>query len=394
MSNPYYTVNESGVFTVDTSEIQSAVEEAYKQALGDTLNVNDGVQKQLIIKDVETITQAMNDAVMLLNNNNIFYATGEALDITASRFGYYRQIDVPTVVNATLGGLAGTVIPRGSICISGDYEYKLLSSVQIGVGGTVNAEFQCTTAGAIPCLAGSLNTIATRSAITGWDTVTNAQAGVMGYDRESDNVFRNRCLNTLLQMRSKTLLGAIAANVGQVEDVMSVKVLENPYNATNTVEGVTMTPYSIFVAVLGGDGAEIAETLARTKTLGCPMVGNTVVTYYDTVSEYNNNYSICRPALTAIDLQVTYKEIEGVTPANIQDLIVGQVMAYLAENPFQIGQTVSSYFISQAFKNFNYAQIFTTKLKLGTDEDFDDFAVINADQIATLDSSDISYEVL
>lgn len=393
MFNPYYTVNESGVFTVDTSEIQSAVEEAYKQALGDTLNVNDGVQKQLIMKDVETITQAMNDAVMLLNNNNIFYATGEALDITASRFGYYRQIDVPTVVNATLGGTEGTVIPRGSICLSGDNEYKLLESVQIGVGGTVSAEFQCLESGAVVCLAGTLNTIKPSSAINGWDTVTNAQAGITGYERESDNTFRNRCLNTLLQMRSKTLLGAIGANVGQVDNVMSVKVLENPYNATNVVEGVTMTPYSIFVGVLGGDGAEIAEVLAKEKTLGCPMVGNTVVTYYDPTVQYNNNYNITRPTFTDIDIEVSYKAI-GTTPANIQDLIVEQVMSYLADNPFQIGQTVSSFYINQAFDNFNYAQIFTTKIKLHTDALFGDFAVINADEIAVLDEANISFEVL
>lgn len=394
MSNSYYTVNESGVFTVDTSDIQTDIEEAYKQALGDTLNVNDGVQKQLIMKDVDMLTQAMTDAVMLLNNNNIFYATGNALDITASRFGYYRQTDVATVVYATLGGTANTVIPRGSICIAGDYEYKLLSSVQIGAGGTVSGQFQCTTAGAIPCLAGALDTIKSSSAINGWDTVTNAQAGVIGYDRESDNIFRNRCLNTLLQMRSKTLLGAIAANVGQVDNVMSVKVLENPYNQTNTVEGVSMDAYSIFVAVLGGDGADIAKALARTKTLGCPMEGNTVVTYYDEVADYNNNYNICRPTLTDIAVEVSYKEVSGITPANIQDLIVDQIEAYIADNPFQIGQTVSSYFINQAFDGFNYAQIFTTKIKLASDADFDDFATINADEIATLDSANISFEVL
>lgn len=394
MFNPYYTVNESGVFTVDTSEIQSAVEEAYKNALGEQLNVNDGVQKQLIMNDVDTITQAMNDAVMLLNNNNIFYATGEALDITASRFGYYRQLDVPTVVNATLGGTAGTVIPRGSICLSGSNQFKLLASVQIGAGGTVNGEFQCLTSGAIPCLAGSLDTIDTKSAITGWDTVNNTQAGIMGYDRESDNTFRARCLNTLLQMRSKTLLGAIAANVGQVENVMSVKVLENPYNQINTVQGVSMDEYSIFVAVLGGDGAEIAETLAKTKTLGCPMVGNTVITYYDPVSQYNNNYQICRPTFTNIDVKVSYETIAGSTLANVETLIAEQIMNYLSSNPFQIGQTVSSFFIGQAFTNFNYANIFSTKIKLSTDVNFGDYATINADEIAVLDVEDISFEVL
>lgn len=73
MSNPYFTVNESGVFTVDTSTVKAAVEQAYKNALGEQLNVNDGVQKQLILNDTETVTQFMQDACELLNSTNIFF---------------------------------------------------------------------------------------------------------------------------------------------------------------------------------------------------------------------------------------------------------------------------------------------------------------------------------
>lgn len=393
MSNPYFSVNENGVFTVDTSAIKSAFETAYKNALGQTLNINDGVQKQLILNDTETLVNVMNDCVNLLNADNIFYSTGNLLDIVASRFGYYRKTDVATVVNATLTGTADTYIPVGSKVSNGTNEFELLEGVTIGEEGTVIGQFQCTESGAIPCLAGTLTQILPESQVVGWDTITNENNGILGFDSESDNTFRQRALNTLLQMRAKTLLGAITANVGQVNDVQSVKVLENPTNQTVVKEGVEMIPYSIFVCVLGGLGSDIAEVLAKTKTLGCPMVGDTVVTYYDEVSQYNNNYKIQRPAISNIDVEITYSPTV-LTPPDIQDRLKEVLQAYIQENPMQISQTISSFYLNQAFKDFSLAQVFSLKVKLHDDEDFGDYAIIDADQIAQLIDSNISFLVV
>lgn len=391
MSNPYFTVNENGVFTVDTDQVKGAFETAYKNALGPTLDVNVGAQKQLIINDTETVVSFMNDICRLLNGQNIFYASGEELNVTAARFGYYRKQNTHTVVAATLTGQDGTVIPAGSLASDGTNEYELLETVSIPASGRVDVEFQAVEPGAIVCLAGSLTTIV--SVISGWSTVTNAQAGISGYDTEADNTFRSRVLNTLLQMRAKVLLGSIAANVGQVENVLSVKVLDNPVNATNVKEGVTMPPYSIYVGVLGGAGANIAAALARTKTLGCPMVGNTVVTYYDAQAQYNNNYKVNRPTITPIDIEITYSAT-GTTPANIQTVLSDTLMSYLADNMPQIGQTVSSFFLNKAFDGFAYAQIYSVKVKLHSGVSFGDYAVINADEIAQLVAGNISFTVV
>ena len=178
-------------------------------------------------------------------------------------------------------------------------------------------------------------------------------------------------------MRSKVLLGAIAANVGQVDNVLSVKVLENPVNVQNVVQGVTMPPYSIYVGVVGGAGADIAEVLAKTKTLGCPMVGNTVVSYFDPIAQYNNNYQINRPTITPIDVEITYAA-NSTTPANVQTVLADTLLAYLAENMPSVGQTVSSFFLNQAFTNFGYAQVYSVKVKLSTDVTFGDYEYASA----------------
>lgn len=74
--------------------------------------------------------------------------------MAAAFFGYYRKQGVGTVVTATLSGTANTVIEEGALATDGTYQYALLDTVTIGEGGTVEAEFQCTETGAIPCPAG------------------------------------------------------------------------------------------------------------------------------------------------------------------------------------------------------------------------------------------------
>ena len=83
--------------------------------------------------------------------------------------------NVQTVVIGTITGTPTTVIPAGSQASSGGFVYQTLASVTIPAGGSIQTTFQCLTAGAITCPAGSLDTIVT--VISGWTSVTNANDG-------------------------------------------------------------------------------------------------------------------------------------------------------------------------------------------------------------------------
>lgn len=391
MSNSFFEVNADGVFTVDTSTVKEKFETAYKEALGATLNVNDGVQKQLILNDTETVVSFMNDIVLLLNANNIFTATGNALDSVGARFGYYRKKDTQTVVTAVLSGAAGTIVPIETIATDGTYTYSQTDTVVIGDDGKITAEYQCTTGGAIPCLAGNLNEIV--STVVGLESITNLTNGIMGVDRESDNVFRQRILGTLLQMRLRTLLGGIAANVGQTTGVISAFVQENPVNVENVIRGIVMPPYSIYVAVVGGRSDDIAQTLMKTKTLGCPMTGNTLISYYDILSKYNNNYRIERPAELPILIKVSYHPTDT-TPSNVQDLIKEKIVSYFNENTLQIAENVSTFTINQALKDFLYAEIYSVSVRSDSAGDWAIYVNVDANQIPTVSAENISFEVI
>ncbi len=110
-------------------------------------------------------------------NPNVFL--GRYPEFTAAYNSTVAPAGSATVVNAIIGGTAGTFIPAGSLAadIFGNI-YQLTGAVTIGPNGTVAASFANLATGAIPCPAGALSII--YQAVTGWETVSNAAAGILG----------------------------------------------------------------------------------------------------------------------------------------------------------------------------------------------------------------------
>jgi len=76
-------------------------------------------------------------------------------------------------------------------------------------------------------------------------------------------------------------LPAIYANVANVEGVIDAYVTENDMSVPRTIGGVTLGPHSIWVAVAGGQAADIADAIWRKKSNGSDYNGNTSYTIED-----------------------------------------------------------------------------------------------------------------
>lgn len=376
-----FSVNELGVIIQDTSELQEQIINNYKTALGDTLNTNAGTsQGQLIINSTELLKEAQAQALDLCNSFSVYTAVGQALDVAGGFFGYIRKQAVSTVVQATLTGLSGTVISQGSIASDGTYNYILQETVEIPQSGTITATFQCETSGAIPCLAGTLTEIITN--ITGWDSVNNETDGIVGYDTESDNLFRERITANWLNIRAKGLMGSIIDTVAQLDNVLSVVGNENYDSIQQTIDGIVMKPNSIYLTALGGKDEDIAKAIYNKKTNGTAVNGNVVIGYYDNDLQRLFNYLIYRPNFTNIDIQVNYQS-NSYTPTNIVEIIQNTINSYVANNPFMIGQTVSSNLINKAFSSFNQADILSIKISLDS-IDWQDYITFTNLQVAVI----------
>lgn len=360
-----FNVTPNGVITVDTMDVLAEYQEAYKAALGSDLNLDASTpQGQLITNDVNNHTVLQAEIVNAINNYSVFYATGRALDVAGSRYGYYRKAGVATVVVATVSGSQGTIIPSGSKASDGSHEYTLLNTTTIPAGGSTTAQFQCTEPGTIYCPAGTLTEIATP--VVGWDTITNVNDGVAGYATETDSAFRQRIVANMLQKRGRSTLGALVDNMAALPNVISVVGRENPTDNTVTIDSVEMEPHSIYVCILGGDSESIAKVMAEQKTMGAATVGNTVVTYLDNTINYAYQYNVQRPTDVALYVKVQYKDnLYSPIQSTVTEQIKAVLQEYVANHPFMIGQTISGPDLSAAFADFNTADIIS--ISIGTE---------------------------
>lgn len=383
-----FSVNEFGVITIDTADIKAEFEEAYKNALGGDLNTDVGTpQGQMIVNDTQSLVYAQNQVVLVANAMSVLTATGKALDVAAQWWGYYRKQASATVVIATITGTQGTVIPEGALVSNGSNEFALLNGITIPAGGSISAQFACTEKGAIPCASNTLTTIVTT--ISGWSTVNNGQAGIIGYDEENDALFRSRITANWLNIRARSILGAIVDNIAQLDGVVSVLGRENPTSSSVTIDSITLAPYSIYLNILGGTGSEIAKILAEQKTLGAATNGSTTITYADALVGQNYSYNIDRPTMQSIKVEINYSK-NYYTPADVEEQIKNTLSAYIEENPFMIGQVISGNELAQAFINFKYANILSVKVAFLADLSYSDYIDCKISECAVLASSDIS----
>lgn len=388
-----FSVTPNGVITVDTIDIQSEFEEAYRGALGADLNLDPSTpQGQMIINDTSSYVGIQAEIINIANNYSVFYASGHALDVAGSRYGYYRKQGTSTVVVATLTGGTGTTIPAGSIASDGTNQYKSLNTVTLDAQGTASVQFECTVPGAIACPAGTLTSIETP--ISGWDSITNTYPGVPGYAYETDTAFRERITANMLQKRGRSALGAIVDNIAAINDVVSVVGRENVADTTETIDGIEMLPHSIYLAVFGGDDVTIAKTIAAQKTLGAATNGNTTVSYLDSDIGYTYQYKIERPAQIQLNVQVTYADTLYTPPeSEVYATIRNLIMEYVANNPFKIGQTIVGADIFKGIQQTadSMVDLLSVAVKVGNTTTYVPYITTALNQIAALNASNITF---
>lgn len=382
-----FTVTERGVITVDTTDIRSEFEQAYKAALGADLNLDISTPVgQLVVNDTTALVTSMAECVAMANETSVYTATGEALDVAAARAGYYRKSATPTTVVVTFTGNNGTVIPAGTIVSDGENEYSTLEKVTVPVSGSVTAQAQCTVNGPIKCLANTVTELVT--VVAGLSTVNNVNDGIVGLAEENDNVFRDRITANYLNKRARSILGAIIDNIAALPDVISCVGHENPTGNSEVYDGITFPAHSICVSVVGGDGEAIATVLGQQKTLGAETIGNTSVAYTDESVDYQYVYKIYRPAELPIYVKVEY--VPNVyTGASTADDVKGLIIDYISNNPLTIGQTVTGNTISNALAEYNKIDVLA--IKVSTDgTTWADYVVANMTQIPVLNSTNIT----
>lgn len=324
-SVPYQYIDSTGVIVPDTAGLLGDVQSEYQAVFGADLIVTpDTPQGVLITAETLARTEVVNNNAALANQINPNIAGGVFLDAIMALTGMQRTVATPTVVtNVSLTGVAGTVIPAGSLAATsaGD-QFQSVSNVTLSSGGTATVNFQSLVTGPIPCAGSALTTIV--SNVLGWETVTNNASGTpastttLGATTQSDQAARALRQNTLA-FQGVSLAAAITSALYNVPGVTSLTFQENVAATTQTINGISMVGHSIYACVAGGTETAIAAALLENKSSGCAWNGSTSVNVVEPASGQTYTVSFDIPAQIGILVEVTTPNGNG---ANITQAIL------------------------------------------------------------------------
>lgn len=243
--------------------------------------------------------QLTSSTAAFINNENQFwqwlvtqvdpaYATGRMQDAIARIYFLERDPAESTVVQGTCVGGDGVVIPVGALARAADGNiYVCTQAGTIPSIGNITLAFACTVVGPITCPSGALNEI--YQAIPGWDSITNADDGVLGTLTESRADFEARRAASVA-LNSRGSVQAVQGAVLSVAGVLDAYVTENDLDTPATINGATLAAHSLYVAVVGGAAQDVGQAIWSKKAPGCAYNGSTSVTVLDQSPGYSPPY--------------------------------------------------------------------------------------------------------
>lgn len=269
-----------GLVLPEESEILAGVQADMDSAFGGGLNpALETPQGQLASTTTAIIGDKNSEFASYVNQVDPAFAAGRMQDAIGRIYFIDRKPGTATTVIATCMGLSGVTIPVGARAQAVDGNiYICTQAGTIPSLGSVDLPFSCSVNGPISCAPGTLGQI--YQAIPGWDSILNADAGTVGSNVESRAEFEERRRQSVA-INARSSLQSIYAAVANLDGVIDVYVTENNLSVDQTIGGVSLVPHSIWVAVVGGEAAEIAAAIWRKKSNGANYNGNTSYTVED-----------------------------------------------------------------------------------------------------------------
>lgn len=261
------------------------------------------------------------------------FAQGRMQDAIGRIYFLNRNPAEPTTLQVQCSGAPGVVIPVGALIQdNAGQTYTCTGSVAIGSGGSVITSFDNLIPGpiAVP------NALTIYQAISGWDSVS-VVSGVIGVNTESQSAFEARRAASVAG-NSIGSLNSIQGAVLSVPGVLDCYVTENATSGTATVGGVALVANSLYVAVVGGSAASVAQAIWSKKAPGCAYNGNTTVVVTDNNPGYSPpfptyNVTFQRPSGNPIFFSVIIKNSVSV-PGNALTLIQNVLLSAFAGGTF------------------------------------------------------------
>lgn len=316
--------SQTGFSVSETSDIRDDVAqdwvEAFKEQGRPDLSTDpETPQGQIIDSQTAAIHQKDVELAFLAQQFNPQTASGRWQDALAKIYFINRKPAINSTCVCTLTGINGTTVTAG-VLIRSTYDQTLWSlneDATIGANGTTTATFTCQSEGAIQAGVATLTQIVTT--VPGWDAVTNATAAEVGQLVESQAAFEARRYQSVA-LNGRSTTAAVYARVAEANNVIAAYVTDNKTNVNKTVDGYTLSPHSIYVAVIGGDDDDIAEAIYNSVSAGCDYNGNTTVNVTDPNTGGVEAVTFMRPTQLPLYVKVTIQD-DGNLPDGYETIV-------------------------------------------------------------------------
>lgn len=331
MSQSSIEYTDLGPVAPDSADVLQAQQDIWQAAFDNKLNLDPATPQGQLMASLAAIVQDKNSQLLFLANMfNPSTSRGVYQDAIAAIYFITRQAAQATTVQVVCTGLPGTVIagqdssvtPARVKTMDGTVLVCLIGGT-IPAGGEITLPFVAQTSGPVVVEANSVTTIV--QAQPGWDTVANPDPGVTGRDVESRQAFEER-RRLSVAYNSRSMLASIYARVGNLTGVIDLLARQNRTDAPVEDNGVTLAPHSVYIAVLGGADADIAEAIYNSVSGGCDYNGNTSVEYTDPVTGAVETILFERPEEYAFAIEVTLQK-NATTPSDVGARIKSNILA-------------------------------------------------------------------
>lgn len=392
---------DSGVELPLESDILGGVLDDIDAAFGGGLNRNLETPQGQLASSLAAIIAAKNTEIAnIINMVDPQYSRGSWQDAIARIYFLTRKPAQPSVVRVKCTGLAGTVIPAGTLAKdSSGKVWHSVGAAKIDTNGSCYVDFACNEPGAIPCPPHNLNRI--YQSIPGLDAIDNEDAAVLGALAESRADFERRRYNSVAKNGHGTT-HSIYGEVFQVPGVVDCYVMDNPLGTSRSVAPTdyVLKPHSVYVAVVGGDDKDVATAIWRKKDVGCDYNGNTTVTIYDEDTGYSSppeyQVTFMRPSPRPVKFYVRLINSQSL-PADAPEVVrqrIVETFSGAGENGARerIGARIMATRYYIALSDTRVAD-FLVSVKVGFTAPSGDSIQIGIDQVPTLAPSDITVDI-
>lgn len=266
-------VDDTGAYASGLAEALSETQQQLRDIFGDDLALDAQTPQGQIAGLIALLKAEVGEAIVDLADG---VSPDSARGVKLRILGRLLHIDFGDAsrsqVTATLTGVEATNVPVGSRARTTDGdEFRTLAAVNLTPAG-VTVDMEAVNAGAVEAAAGTLTRIVT--VVPGWETITNAEAAVIGREAQTEAQYRG----TFEVRTARNARSSLAALDAALADLRAgrFKTTENRTGVVEVQKQWPIEPHGILAVVEAGTASDITRAVETHRGQGTPTVAGIV----------------------------------------------------------------------------------------------------------------------